>query len=282
MLPRMEGAGTADRLRYASLLARRGALRSAWPLVDAPLRAAAKARLGSLEPDGVSVVTVSYHSKPYLKTLVHAVRRYTARPLDIVVVDNGSQDASREWLRGRPDLRSILLPFNVFHGRALDVGVLSCRTEFVVVLDVDAFPISDAWLSTVVDPLRAGMHVAGGAYTDRAFRYVHPCFLALRTERFVRERLSFVEVRSRRHLLLDTGAAITQREAPLVHFVEPSSVRGPDNLGTVYGSVLYHNYGSTRVGGARWTERRLQTQAAWDDAVAAYLDDQAVLDATTR
>ena len=95
------------------------------------------------------------------------------------------------------------------HGAALDLGWLRARTSVVVALDVDAFPISDQWLSRLTTPLDEGATVVGahgGEVLDRLSRdvppewrgrdFVHPCCLAMRLRDFVARDHSFRADRS--------------------------------------------------------------------------------------
>ena len=104
------------------------------------------------------------------------------------MVDNGSRDESRPRLREHPEIHSVMLPGNLSHELALDIGVLLCATEYVVTMDVDAFPLHDRWLEELLAPLDAGAEVSG-ARLNRD--YVHPCCWAMRTARFVEQGHSF-------------------------------------------------------------------------------------------
>ena len=84
-----------------------------------------------------------------LRVPLDAIRAMSPRDTEIVVVDNGSSDGSIDFLRSRRDVRVMALPSNLGHGVALDLGVARVRTEYLAVLDVDAFPISDRWLPRV-------------------------------------------------------------------------------------------------------------------------------------
>lgn len=246
-----------------------------------PLRRARRARqLDDLVPDAVTVVTVSWNTLRHLRVLHTMVRRHSPPGTRLVVVDNASTDGSREWIRAHPDVTGRLLRYNLHHGPAADLGALEARTEFLVLLDVDAFPLSDAWLPTVLDPLRAGCTVAGG-YIHR--EYVHPSYLAMRTRDFVTRRHSFSMVgRWRKGVkgggegFRDAGEDISLREREqfgpaTTHFVPVSETRGPGLLGTVFGDVVYHNFFATGYGAAR--DRTEQTSAAWDEAVARYVGE---------
>ena len=223
---------------------------------------------------GVTIVTASHDTLPYLRACVAAVRRHSPAGVDIVVVDNASTDGTRRWAAGIPGVRVVRLPINISHGPALDVGVLwLCRTEHFVVLDVDAFPIDDRWLPRLLSALDAGSQAAGArAPNDADPSYVHACCLAMRTRRFVDERHTFAPGPT-----WDVAQRISQREWPQVTLIEPTSIRGPGVLGTVFGDLVYHNF---YAAGFSVTSRdrideidRGAPEEAWRDAMTRYFPD---------
>lgn len=247
-----------------------------WHLVVPLLRLRARRRLHDLRPGEVTVVTVNWSSLPFLEVLLRTVQRRSPATTRVVVVDNGSSDGSRSALRGRADVRTVALPLNVGHDLALDIGFLQADTEFVVALDVDAFPLHDRWLEELLEPLRSGCEISG-AHLNRA--YVHPCCLAMRTERFVRRAHSF---RSRyvprspgRDASGEVGEEMSAREQGRLHFFEPTSRRGPSDVGTVFGDLVYHNFYATRPHNLSHepTEEgltRSDPAAAWQEALERY------------
>ena len=88
-------------------------------------------RWGGRQPlatEGVSVVVVNWNTLDVLMVTLEAIRRFSPATTEIIVVDNGSTDGSRAWLRTRPfSCRVALLPANIGHGRGLDVGVAMSR-----------------------------------------------------------------------------------------------------------------------------------------------------------
>jgi len=229
----------------------------------------------------VTVVIVNWNSLAQLQVSVEAVRKFSPTGTKIIVVDNNSEDGSQSWLN-RQDLKVLLLDRNVGHGAALDLGVLAARTEYIVTLDVDAFPIAFNWLETLTS-LLVNAHVAGAhggevldrltpappeGWTKRSF--VHPCCLAMRLERFVGRRHTFRQVRESG---LDVGHLISVREEGHLGLVEPTSTIGPGALGTVFGEIVYHNFYGTRIRGDAVVDglSGTQAQAAWDLAVDRYL-----------
>jgi hypothetical protein len=233
---------------------------------------------------GATVAIVNWNSLDLLCDVVRALERFgppQGGRLEILVVDNGSVDGSRAWLRSQRRagrLRCVLLPRNVFHGPAMDLAFLLAGTEYVVALDVDAFPVADAWLDALIEPLRDHKFVSGA----QALRgYIHPCCLAMRTAYFARRRHTFtphVGTWDPDHLgrdEWDTGESITRREG--LARVQPfprTRVRGPLQLGTVFGGFVYHNGASTRLRSDVEIDGLTTSDAenAWAEAVAEFLD----------
>lgn len=214
-------------------------------------------------------MVVGWNTLPFLKVLVEAVHRFSPAGTEIVVVDNHSTDGSREWLRGRHDLLHVLLPLNVGHGPALDIGVARVHTDRFVALDVDAFPVTAEWLPVLRAHLDAGNEVVGG-HIHRQF--VHPSLLAMRTRRFLDHRHTFRRPPWPDGAFVegthwDVGERISMREQPRVALIEPSEVRGPARVGTVYGGIVYHCFYATQ--GA--PDERAAVADAFGEAVARYL-----------
>ena len=240
-----------------------------WTVVIPLLRARARRRLGSLRPGAATIVTVNWNSWEHLAVLIDLVQRRSPAGTRIVAVDNGSKDGSRRRISDREGVRGVLLPLNIGHEIALDVGVLSADTEYVVALDVDAFPLHDRWLDELLRPLSEGAMVSG-ARLNRA--YVHPCCWAMRTARFLERGHSF---RSHyqpreggRDASGDVGEEISAAEAPRIHFFEVTSQRGPGDVGTVFGDLVYHNFYATRFNAT--DEGTLDGVVAVDDPARAW------------
>jgi glycosyltransferase involved in cell wall biosynthesis len=240
-----------------------------WRAVLPFLRLRARRRARSLRPGAVTVLTVNWNSWRHLAVLIDTVRSRSPAGTEILVIDNGSADESRRRLDAYPDVRAVLLPVNLGHELALDIGVLLCRTEYVVVLDVDAFPLHDRWLEELLAPLDAGAQISGARLNRE---YVHPCCWAMRTARFAERGHSFrSDYRPRapgRDASGDVGEIMSAREAPHLHFFEVTSQHGPGDVGTVFGDLVYHNFYATRFRASR--KRTLDNVVAADDAERAW------------
>lgn len=240
-----------------------------WRLAVPALRARVRRRLDRLEPGAATVVTVNWNSWSHLEVLIDVVRRRSPAGTRIIAVDNGSIDGSRERISERADVNGLLLPVNVGHELAMDLGVLLAETEYVVALDVDAFPLHDDWLERLLAPLSEGAQVSG-ARLNRS--YVHPCCWAMRKARFVERRHSFrahyVPRSEGRDASGDVGEEISAAEAPNAHFFEVTSRRGPGDVGTVFGDLVYHNFYATRFNAT--SDQTLDGVVAADDSARAW------------
>ncbi len=236
---------------------------------------------------GVTIAIINWNSVDLLRDVLRAIEAFgppNGMRVEVLVVDNGSVDGSRRYLRAhraRGRLRCLLLPRNVFHGPAMDLAFLLSRTEYVVALDVDAFPVRGDWLETLLGPLENGKYISGA---EAARGYVHPCCLAMKTEYFARRRHTFTPhvgtwdpIRLGRDEW-DTGESITRREGLARAAPFPRTrVRGPLQLGSVFGGFVYHNGASTRLRSNVLIDglTNSDAEAAWAEAVAEYLGPSA-------
>ena len=112
-----------------------------WATLVPFLRGRARRRLHSLALGRTTVVTVNWNSARYLAVLLELVAERSPPGTEITVVDNASRDDTRAVVAQHPGARLVRFPVNVGHEIALDAGFLLARTEYVVALDVDAFPL---------------------------------------------------------------------------------------------------------------------------------------------
>lgn len=186
---------------------------------------------------------------------LEAISRFTNSRLGVIVVDNGSADEPVKVTSRYSNVRLVRLPRNVGHGTAADIGFLLARTEYLVSLDVDAFPISSGWLERLIGPLSRGCSVSG-AHVRGGF--VHPCCLAIRFVDFVSHRHTFTPRYGSTRILaqssddtLATGWDVGQRISLLEsnrYLIERTYVSGPGDMGSEWEGLIYHNSYSTRFG----------------------------------
>jgi glycosyltransferase involved in cell wall biosynthesis len=221
-----------------------------------------------LDPGRFSVLAVNWNTVDFLRVFLRAIPQFSP-DADIIIVDNGSNDGSREVLRAS-HAKAILLPFNIGHGAGLDLAVSRVHTEFFVALDIDAFPVRADWLDKLRSELDAGSAVVGG-HMQRG--YAHPSVLAMRTADFRQRHHTFLNSAFKPGKFVpgvdwDVGERISMREQPHVSLIHPSEVRGPGVIGTVYDDIVYHNWFSSQGP----EDRRTAAREAWSEAVERFLD----------
>jgi GT2 family glycosyltransferase len=99
----------------------------------------------------VSIVVLNWNGRHLLAECLSALRAQTWRDFEIIVVDNGSQDGSLEWLAATaPDIQVIRNDMNLGFATANNQGIHAARAPLIAVLNNDALPEPD-WLQVLVD-----------------------------------------------------------------------------------------------------------------------------------
>jgi len=101
-----------------------------------------------------TVTVLTYNGERYLGAILDAVerQRYDG-PVDVLVIDSGSTDATLDIVAAHPAVRLHAIPNEQFgHGRTRQLAAELADGEIVVYLTHDAVPASDSWLSAIVAP----------------------------------------------------------------------------------------------------------------------------------
>lgn len=164
----------------------------------------------------VSIVTVTRDGYFFARLLVEKVREFVGpRVYEIIVVDRGSRDETRGWLCAQPDVRLFTRRQwrNAHkHGEAAEVGVRAARHERIVLLDSDAHPLDEKWLTETADRLDKNQPLGGAIFRGRHLAnphgwYVHPHFMAF----FKKDLGGLIVLRKMRRHDADTGEEATIR-----------------------------------------------------------------------
>lgn len=102
-------------------------------------------------PNRVSIVVVNWNRADLLAECLESLRGQTFRDFELIVVDNGSQDASREVVRAfdEPPPRLIENAENRGFCAANNQGITAAQGEYVVLLNNDA-QAAPRWLESLV------------------------------------------------------------------------------------------------------------------------------------
>jgi len=105
----------------------------------------------------VSVIVTAFNAEPWIERVVDSVRQQSYDRVEIVVIDDGSTDRTRELVStlGEEDRRVTLAACeHAGTAKALTAGLRRARGEFVCLLSHDCYAVPD-WLDRVVDALSA-------------------------------------------------------------------------------------------------------------------------------
>jgi GT2 family glycosyltransferase len=101
----------------------------------------------------VTVVIPTLRGRRWLPDCIAALRRQTFREFAVIVVDNGSNDGTADWLAEQPDLRVIRNAHNAGFAAACNQGIQASRSPFIALLNDDVQP-EPQWLEALVSAMR--------------------------------------------------------------------------------------------------------------------------------
>jgi GT2 family glycosyltransferase len=101
----------------------------------------------------VSIITLSWNASTYTKTALESIRKYTSDPYEVIVVDNGSNRETVDFLKSidDPHVRVIYNSFNRGYAGGNNDGLAHARGKHVVFLNNDVI-VTPGWLDTLLEP----------------------------------------------------------------------------------------------------------------------------------
>lgn len=110
-----------------------------------------------------TVAIPNWNGARLLRTCLDSVRAQTFAGLDVVVIDNGSRDASLDILASDyPEVRVVRWPENRGVAAAFNEGVRQCRGEALALLNND-MEVEPGWLQSLWDALQADSSAGAAA-----------------------------------------------------------------------------------------------------------------------
>jgi GT2 family glycosyltransferase len=92
----------------------------------------------------VSIVIPTFNRFDRLQRCIDRIEQNVSSPSEVIVVDGGSTDGTRDWLARRRDLRVILEPEREGAVRAFNKGFRAATGHYVMWLNDDAYPLPGA------------------------------------------------------------------------------------------------------------------------------------------
>jgi succinoglycan biosynthesis protein ExoO len=89
----------------------------------------------------VSVIIAAYNAKAFIERAISSALKQSLPPLEVVVVDDCSNDGTREWLRSfsvqHPTVKIVELSQNGGPSAARNAGIEAAQGEWLAILDAD-------------------------------------------------------------------------------------------------------------------------------------------------
>ncbi len=100
----------------------------------------------------ISIVIRCFNEGEHIGRLLSGIQQQTVEPLEVIIVDSGSTDATVE-IAQRFDVRIVTIaPEQFTFGRSLNIGCAAATGEVLVIASAHVYPIYDNWLEMMVRP----------------------------------------------------------------------------------------------------------------------------------
>ncbi|KIL97791.1 hypothetical protein CCC_00852 [Paramagnetospirillum magnetotacticum MS-1] len=108
------------------------------------------------EPSSVetSVIIRCFNEQKYLPGLFDALDRQSYRDFEVIIVDSGSFDRTREIAEARADQVLRISSHDFTFGYSLNAGIREARGRFIAIASAHTEPCDEHWLANLVEPLR--------------------------------------------------------------------------------------------------------------------------------
>jgi N-acetylglucosaminyl-diphospho-decaprenol L-rhamnosyltransferase len=92
---------------------------------------------GPVAEESLAVVVVTYSPGDSLANFLDSLDKAVSRPVEVVLVDNGSTDGSPQRAAARDNVRLLESGSNLGYGRAANLGLRSTETDWVLIANPD-------------------------------------------------------------------------------------------------------------------------------------------------
>jgi len=108
----------------------------------------------------ISIVIRALNEAEHLPRLLNGLAKQSLQPDEIILVDSGSTDSSREiCIQAGAKVISIS-PSEFTFGRALNIGCESAKGDILVFVSAHVYPMDEFWLEKLVNPFKNNDDVA--------------------------------------------------------------------------------------------------------------------------
>lgn len=118
----------------------------------------------------ISVIIPVYNAQEYLEETLNSVLSQTVNPIEIICIDDGSEDQSPNILNdyaSKYDSIVVLSQKNSGSGKARNYGLKAARGEYVAFLDADDYYPAENTLERLYQKAAANrVYIAGGSFSE--------------------------------------------------------------------------------------------------------------------
>ena len=101
-----------------------------------------------------SIIVRTFNEEKHLGNLFDGFDRQTYRDFEVIVVDSGSFDRTRDIATDRADKLIRINSHDFTFGYSLNQGIRKARGRFVAMVSAHTIPEGDTWLEKLISPLR--------------------------------------------------------------------------------------------------------------------------------
>jgi rhamnosyltransferase len=99
-----------------------------------------------------SLVIRAFNEERHIGRLLVGVQNQTVRPVEVILVDSGSTDATLAIASKYPVRILHIDPASFSFGGSLNLGCAQARGEFVVIASAHVYPVYSDWLENLLEP----------------------------------------------------------------------------------------------------------------------------------
>ena len=96
-----------------------------------------------------SILVLAWNQEKYNRMCVESIRRYTRKPYELILIDNGSTDGTLAFFQSVPGARVIANPKNLGFAAGFNAGIEAASGDYVVLLNNDTV-VTEGWLETLL------------------------------------------------------------------------------------------------------------------------------------
>ena len=101
-----------------------------------------------------TVLIRAFNEERWLPEVLEAINRQSYRDFEILLVDSGSLDRTRDIVAASGGRVVRLRSDDFTFGHSLNVGIQEARGSFIAIVSAHAIPTGDQWLERLIEPLR--------------------------------------------------------------------------------------------------------------------------------